>query len=798
MALTGSALSRTAAIRVLRQLPRAGLAMLFASIASGVAAAQAVGTIDGVLVMRGTGTPIGEAQVFIEGTRLGSISDGSGRFRIVGVPAGDHVLVAQRVGIATERRPVTVVADSTTRVRLELGEAAAVMAPVVVSATRERQRATEPSSSITALDGAEIRRTRAAHPAGIMNRVPGVYVSQLSGEGHSTAIRQPISTKPLYLYLEDGVPTRSTGFFNHNALYEVNLPQSNGLEVLKGPGTALYGSDAIGGIVNVLTRQAPLAPAVELGLERGADGYMRFLGSAGSTFGVHALRADANVTRSDGWRDDATYRRESGTLRWDYFAPGGWTIKSVLAASVVDQQELVALPEGEFERRPELNLSPIGFRDVRAIRVSAAIERERGPSLWSFTPYARDNVLEILPTWQLTFDPQVWETRSRSFGVLARYRRDLAPLSTRLIIGADVEVSPGSFTADGIATERSGPDRIWSSFSLVERHYDYDVTYRAFSPYVHAEVSPASRVRIDAGLRYDQSGYDYATNLAPVATGRHRRPRDTDVTYHQLSPKVGVTLDLHRAANLFASYREGFRAPSQNQLFQQNAADNTVDLQPVKVVSYELGVRGQVGQRVFYQLSAYDMRLTDDIITLLVADGATASRIATNAGETRHRGLEAGVGLALASSVRLDASYAVSDQEYVDWVPTVGSRRVDYSGNAIEAAPEQLGNVMLTFSPSFLAGGRAAVEWSMVGRYWMDPDNTRRYAGHDLINLHLNYFVTPSAELFARLSNLTGERFAELATFDAVQGATYVPGAPRALFAGVRYNWQRSDRESGQ
>jgi outer membrane receptor protein involved in Fe transport len=87
-----------------------------------------------------------------------------------------------------------------------------------------------------------------------------VYVSQLSGEGHSMAIRQPISTKPLYLYLEDGIPTRATGFFNHNALYEVNIPQSGGIEVLKGPGTASYGSDAIGGVVNVLTRPAPASP----------------------------------------------------------------------------------------------------------------------------------------------------------------------------------------------------------------------------------------------------------------------------------------------------------------------------------------------------------------------------------------------------------------------------------------------------------------------------------------------------------------------------------------------------------
>jgi outer membrane receptor protein involved in Fe transport len=82
-------------------------------------------------------------------------------------------------------------------------------------------------------------------------------VNVTGGEGHQTAIRQPLTTSPVYLYLEDGIPTRSTGFFNHNGLYEVNLPMAGGIEINKGPGSALYGSDAIGGVVNVLTRKPP-------------------------------------------------------------------------------------------------------------------------------------------------------------------------------------------------------------------------------------------------------------------------------------------------------------------------------------------------------------------------------------------------------------------------------------------------------------------------------------------------------------------------------------------------------------
>ncbi len=132
--------------------------------------------------------------------------------------------------------------------------------------------------SVGVIRGEEIRETRGHHPAEIVNRTPGVYVSNFGGEGHATAIRQPITTKALYAYLEDGVPIRSTGFFNHNALYEINIPQAGRLEVIKGPGTAVYGSDAVGGVVNAFTRDPSPHPEAEVFLEGGSSTYVRGLG----------------------------------------------------------------------------------------------------------------------------------------------------------------------------------------------------------------------------------------------------------------------------------------------------------------------------------------------------------------------------------------------------------------------------------------------------------------------------------------------------------------------------------------
>ncbi|HEU4630054.1 MAG TPA: TonB-dependent receptor [Gemmatimonadaceae bacterium] len=773
-------------------------ALLLAAAPPALGAQPPDGVVAGRVVAAATGAPLADVTVRVEGTTRGALSDAEGRFRIGAVPAGAHTLVAQRAGRGTLRQAVTVPAGDSVLVTLRLAEQAVVLAPTVVSATRERQRRAESSATIDVLDGAELRAARPSHPADVMNRLAGVHVSVLSGEGHSLAIRQPITTKPVYLYLEDGVPTRSTGFFNHNALYEVNLPQAAGVEVLKGPGTALYGSDAIGGVVNVLTRPAPATPSAEVSVEGGAFGYERLLASGGFTRGQHGLRADLNLTHSDNWKDDAPFTRRSGTLRWDHFTADGLTMRTVVTGTDVHQQDVPALSPAQFDATPALNRAPIAFRTVQALRASGAVELERGRTLWSVTPYVRYDVLDLLPQWQLSYDPQVWDMENSSVGLLARVRHDVEPLRARVVAGADVDYSPGSFMARQAVTTATGAERIYASYTPGETHYDYDVTYRQLSPYAQLQLSPTPRLRVDAGLRYDVSGYVYDNHLTPLATGAHRRPASTTVHYRHLSPKLGLTYDVGRGTSLFASYRHGFRAPSQNQLFQQNSAEHTVDLKPVRVDSYEVGVRGQLGVRAVFQLSAYDMRIADDILTFVTAED---QRVATNAGETRHRGVEGSLGLAVTPQLRLDASWSVASQRYTSWTPqaaqpasgdTPPRPAVDYSGNRIEAAPRDLGSVLLTYTAPLLRGGRLTLEWSHTGRYAMDPGNTHGYGGHELLDASVSVMVPRyDVELFARGVNLLGRRYAELAAWDPFQQTQLTPGTPRALYAGVKYTWSR-------
>ncbi|MBZ0104800.1 MAG: TonB-dependent receptor [Sulfuricella denitrificans] len=670
----------------------------------------------------------------------------------------------------------------------------ATLGEVTVTGTREGRALAETPATVDIVKGDEIRAVSPRHPSEIMGQIPGVWVNVTGGEGHQTAIRQPLTTSPVYLYLEDGIPTRSTGFFNHNALYEINLPMAAGIEVSKGPGTALYGSDAIGGVVNVLTRPAPLKPEAQLTVEGGENGWGRVMVTGGNTTGDNGFRADLNLTHTDGWRDSTGYDRQAGTLRWDRSLGGDALLKTVATFSNIDQQTAgtSTISEDDYNNNPKANYTPISLRKVKAFRLSSAYEKESGNSLLSITPYFRYDDMDLLANWSLTYDPTIYNTNNKSLGLLAKYRQDFPDHRARVIVGMDLDYSPGSRLEQSINTTRNG--KIYTDYTIGQTLYDYDATFKGVSPYVHGEISATDKLRLTAGLRYDHLGYDYTNNLsdanivirpANIAYNlTYRHPSSTNLSYDHLSPKLGATYAFSQDLSGFAAYNHAFRAPSEGQLFRQGSALNTVDLKPVKADSYEVGLRGKAGAKLRYEASVYYMTKEDDILSY--KDPVTGATQAVNAGKTLHRGVELGLSAELSREVELNVSASYAKHTYEDWVI---SNTADNSGKEMETAPRVIANTRLNYKPAVLNGGRLSLEWVRLGSYWMDAANTQKYDGHDIVNLRVNYPVNRQIELLGSVTNLTDERYADASSYTTSRGRELAPGLPRTFYAGLRYNW---------
>ncbi len=742
---------------------------------------QRTGSIEGQVVDGKSGNPLPGVQIFLEVSRQGAVSGVDGRYAISNVPIGRDNLIAKFVGFVTLEQEVSVSSDQILSIPLRLVETPILLQGIVVSATQERQTVADIAASIGRIDSETISDVNPTHPSQIMSKIPGVWVNVTEGEGHMTAIRQPLSLSPVYLFLENGVPTRSTGFFNPNALYEINIPQADAIEVIKGPGTALYGSDAIGGVISVTSGRVPATTEVGGTIEGGSYGFRRVLLTGGTTQGPNGFRIDANFTDSEGWRDATEYSRQSVTMRWDRQLGSRTFLKSVIAFSNIDQEPAgaTAISESDFRDDATTNYTPVSYREVRSYRFSSAFERYYQSALLSITPFARFSSMDLLPNWALSFDPALWESQNYSVGVQLKYRKDFERFDSRIVTGADLDYSPGERTETEIEPNRDG--KIYTSYSVEEAQYDYDVTYQQTSPFVHLELSPAPGFRVNAGLRIDIIAYDYRNKLTEEATGTHRRPASNTRHYSHLSPKLGVTYQLTNDLNAFFSYRHAFRVPSERQLFRQGPSVNSIDLEPVKVDNFEVGIRGRVHDGIQFEATAFTMTKKDDIVAFVFQDG---SRGSVNTGETSHKGVELGMRLAPSDALTLTTAYSYALHTYELWETQLGD---DLSGNEMEVAPRVILNAEASYRFPVLEGASIAIEWNRLGGYWMDPSNTSKYDGHDVFNVRASIKITDKIAILGRVGNLTDELYAERATYNRFRGDEFAPAAPRTVNISLRF-----------
>lgn len=685
------------------------------------------------------------------------------------------------------------------------------LSEITVTGTREATPLSESSASVGVINGSTIKLTAPSHPQQLLGQIPGVSINVTNGEGHTTGIRQKIGTDPVYLFLEDGIPTRATGFFNHNALYEINLPQAGGVEVVKGIGSALYGSDAIGGTVNILTRAPTRESGADLSGEIGSYGWYRLLGSANTgQKAMGALRADVNLSHTDGWRDQTAYDRQSVNLRWDHAPSLDLALKTILGYTKIDQQTGAnsALTPFEYENTPTVNARSVAYRKLEALRLSTNIDKDLGNDvLLSITPYFRHNSMDLNGSYNFstaaTGDPRIEKTMVNSLGLLVKWRKDFpGAMRSRLIAGLDYDYSPGTrtedalnFTGCNVAGTATSAQK-FTCYAIGPRIYDYDVTYQSASPYVHFEASPIESLRLTAALRYDTMRYQATNNLAAgdlvYGTKHYWQNSSASQSFSKASPKLGANLALTPAIHLYASYNQGFRAPGEGNLFRaghdttlaraQTKATDALQLKPIVAEQVEFGLRGDAAGWS-YDLTAYSLKKDNDILSQ--RDATNQTTVSTNNGSTRHEGVELGLGTAFGTQWRLGFAYSYARHTYSTWI-TNQFTGANLNGMEIESAPRQLGNARLTWTPT--AGTTTQLEWVKIGSYWLDAANTGKYAGHELWNLRASHRLSKGVSVAARIMNLADKRYADSAGGTGA-APTLSPGLPRTVFATVEATW---------
>lgn len=667
---------------------------------------------------------------------------------------------------------------------------------VVVSGSRTGTRLSETPMAIGAVNKKALKRDKPKTMGEVINRIAGVSWNDLGNEQHSMGIRQPNNTNAVYQYLEDGIPIRPLGVFNHNSLNEMNLAGTESVEVVKGAASSLYGSNAVGGAVNFMTARPSLTPTASIGLRQdNTAGFTRMDTGASNSWGDLGVRFSHYSSRrtANNWQNYSNGNKDSFTLRGDYVLSGTSLLHATLTHNNLDSAMTGSLFENDYRSRPGYSYNSFTYRKDKTTRANFGWEGETTHNgQTSFTVFARQNDHGQLPSYTINScvgavcRGTINNNGIASLGFDLKHNQEFDWLAARLVAGMYYDQTNNSYVSDNLSITRDVASGRYVSYTLNSiasprgvRNYQTDIRNTAL--FGQAELSPVEKLRVVLGGRFDSISYNYKNNLTPgVNYGAANESR----SFGHFSPKLGATWAFSREASVYTNISEGFTPPEVSQLYGTN---NVPNLNPATYNNYEIGLRMAFGA-IKLDSALYRLEGRDTIVNYTLAPGVSENR---NAGRTRSQGLELGLNW---TGGLFDARFGMTTASH-RFLQYQASGTLNYSGKEMPQAPDSITTAEIGYKP--VQDARIALELVDQGASWMNNANTVRYAGHTLLNLRGNYQFAGGWEAWLQGRNLTNRQYADSAT-SAYSGAgaytpntqnQYTAGAPRSLMAGLSYSF---------
>nr|WP_293838302.1 TonB-dependent receptor [uncultured Arsenicibacter sp.] len=761
-------------------------------------------TITGRIFDAQTKEPVIGATVRVVQGQAGTTTDVNGRFALKPVPDNARLIISS-VGYGTQEIKASGIGRG-----IALEPSVEDLQTIVVTGNREATLRTETPVAISRLSPRIIDETKPTALYEIVNKVPGVMMVNLNNEQHMMAIRQPMTTNAYFLYLEDGIPIRPMGVFNHNSILEFNQFAISSVEVVKGPVSSIYGAEAVGGAINFITQRPTVLPTAKIGVQADQWGYKRVQYGAGATMGKLGVYVGGFVARQrSSWMTSSDYDKAAVNARVEYSFTPKTRLTGALSYNNYDSQTSGSVDSVAFYSRQYVSTTDFTYRKSYSLRTRLTLEHEWKNGSQSFiTAFLRDNKHGQNPSYSIiwrsgasTATGQINSNDFKSKGVIAQHTQKLPFLNAKVIAGATVDLSPNTYWAyqvDLNAQLRADKKSVEKYTIAKERpdvqlaNYNADIFNTGL--YAQVEFEPVSRLRLSAGVRYDRMSFDYVNNLdldktTGLAVGGTKE-------YSQATPKLGMTYDLGKGKGLYASYSKGFSPPALTAIFRKRpaaAANGDLfyyNITPALFNNMEVGGWASLFKnKVYVDLAYYQMNGTNELLNIRQPDNSTDYQ---SVGKTLHRGVEFGLTYKPSKQVFFRFGGTNAIHRFVAFTLSQRSSDAvkDVNGKDMPSAPRWLWNTELSYYPAWLPKFRTSVEWQHVSSWYQNQVNTITYPGYDIMNFRIGY-QWKGIEVFGNVLNLTNALYATNATRGnaATDRTTFTPAAPRTFVLGIQYNF---------
>ena len=676
---------------------------------------------------------------------------------------------------------------------------------IVVTANRTNTLRKETPVAISKLTAKAIDETKATSLYEIVNKVSGVYNVNLGNEQNMMAIRQPMTTNAYYLYLEDGLPIRPMGIFNHNALLEINQFNLQSIEVVKGPVSSLYGPEAVGGAVNLISVAPPVNPEFKFGIQADQWGYKRIQAAGGATIGKVGFHLTGiSSDQKNSWMTFSNYKKDNINARIDYNINSKTRLISNTMYGQYYSDMSGSVNEDAFYNRTYKSTTDFTYRKNEALRTKIALEHDWNENASSsVTAYYRDNKLGQNPSYAIrwtsgsaTAKGQVNSSNFKSYGTVMQHIQKFNFLDAKLVAGLSYDYSPVTYWAyqvDLKANLNPGGTTV-NNYEIIAERPDVKLANYTADIYNTAEFAqlsfkPATNLTITTGFRYDNMKVNY-NNAIDNSTGTK--------IYDKTTFKAGANFNPTKYVGFYGNYSQGFSPPGITSIFVAKPgtggttgvpAQFYYNLAPATFGNYEVG--GWISflkNKLYIDYSLYYLEGKNELLSIKQPDNSTDYQ---SAGETRHKGIEFGINYKPSQEWAIRIGGTTAQHKYIDFVlstkPTDPIKNLN--GFEMPSAPKWTGNSEVSYYPKGLPNFRSSIEWQTVGNYYQDQINTVKYQGYDIFNLKIGYKYK-SFEFYGNVNNLTDKLYAYNVTRGNLSTSTptYTAAAPRTFLLGLQYN----------
>lgn len=632
------------------------------------------------------------------------------------------------------------------------------------------------TGTVNLVDLARIEQIQPLSTEDVLRRIPGINIKTEDETAvvANFGIRGLSASESKSLLLEDGVPVAPGLFIGNERYFNPRIQRVASVEVLKGSASLRYGPSTIGGVVNYQTKTP--------------DDGVELSGRVGS-FNSRELNIEAGNTNASG---DAFAGIVASHAKSDGFMGKGYDMTDVMAKAGVQlaNNQKVGIKVSRHE-----NDANISYRGLLLSEYNAGESRNPAPD---------DYLLVDRTAFDLNHEWQI--NNSMTLNTVA-YWSDMARdywrygVNTAASNAAGRWVYTNKLNGNNRAFERVG---IESRLRLEHQIADYSSTSE-FGLRLMSEESDDQRIAAtrasdrtgtlaahlkdsaDSVAAYAQSRIQLSENLAVTPGLRIESYEQTRLNLTQnnseastrnteVLPGLGFTFDQGEHQWYGGLYRAF--SPAANNVALDGLKDQQLDGE--RSVNYEMGLRG-TADAMRYDVALFLMDFSNQVVT----GNSDPNLSRSNAGETRHYGMEFSFGYQLAANLALDSN--------LTWVPESEFKTGTTAGNRIPYAPKVIANLGLTYD---VADWNLALNLHHRGEQFGDPTNlvaipTNAAAGiwggllpsYTVLDLMTQYKVNTQFEVFAAAKNLTDKRY-----ITGLREGIYV-GPERSFELGARYRF---------